>query len=123
MNEISRPGRQELTLYPPSAGADQTGTTPNERGAITIPGQAAVEEESTNRPLTLSDFVEFLGRGTLAALRLMKNEKTGLAAVMIPPLIVAIRLAFALRGGEYAVTMAQTELWLIWLWCVLRIFF
>lgn len=60
---------------------------------------------------------------TLEALTaFMLKKPTGFPVVMLPLLIVAIKVALRFWGGAQAVELAQSELWIIWAWCVLRTF-
>lgn len=88
---------------------------------IVLSGSVA-EPEQRYEPLTVADVVKATAKGTLQTLSFMRHTKTGLPVVVLPLLIVAVRIALWVRGGEFAVDLAQTELWLIWLWCVFRIF-
>lgn len=53
----------------------------------------------------------------------MLKKPTGLPVVFLPLLIAGLKLMLTFRGGAQAVDLAQNELWIIWAWCVLRVFF
>lgn len=127
MKRLSKWEPLELAPYTPITGtdADQSRTTSgNEWGPLAWSDRVAqpVQEEH-RRPLTAGDVAQIAGRGALEALRFMRREKTGLSVVVLPLLIVAIKIALVWKGGPAAVELAQAELWLVWAWCVLRVFF
>lgn len=62
-------------------------------------------------------------REVLVCLRdFMVKKPTGLPVVFLPLLIVGVKLALVFRGGAQAVELAQSELWVVWAWRVLRVF-
>lgn len=62
-------------------------------------------------------------RDVLVCLRdFMVKKPTGLPVVFLPLLIAGLKLILVFRGGAQAVEVAQSELWILWAWCVFRVF-